>query len=228
MLKLAFYTCFYGGPENPAYRVPVAPSDKYPCFYITNNSDMVQQLAGTRWVPVFDDTPTADNVIESNMVAKRVKTTPHTFPVLRDFDYLCFLDSKLEHVDEHKVELLIDRHFVEQNLAVLMRQHPFVPDSVLFEFRISMNQPRYQLEHDKIARYIESQVQSGLAVTTGYHCACGFIIRNMKHPQTNVIGDMWLEHIQQCGIQDQISFFFVKQHFRGVIYAFTEVPFVNA
>lgn len=107
MLKLAFYTCFYGGSENPAYRVPVAPSERYPCFYITNNSDMVQKLAGTRWVPVFDDTPTADNVIESNMVAKRVKTTPHTFPVLRDFDYLCFLDSKLEHVFRDDVEKIV-------------------------------------------------------------------------------------------------------------------------
>jgi hypothetical protein len=48
----------------------------------------------------------------------------------------------------------------------------------------------------------------------------------MKHPEINKIGETWLNHIQMCGIQDQISFFFVKQLFSDYILPFKEIPFV--
>ena len=36
---------------------------------------------------------------------------------------------------------------------------------------------------------------------------------NMKHNKINTINTTWYQHIKECGIQDQISFFFVKQLF---------------
>jgi hypothetical protein len=39
------------------------------------------------------------------------------------------------------------------------------------------------------------------------------------------INTTWYEHINECGIQDQISFFFIKQLFNNDIYPFFENPF---
>ena len=89
-----------------------------------------------------------------------------------------------------------------------------------------MNDPRYILESEKYKNYIKNQVQNGLSEITEHHCACGFLIRNMKHKQINDLNATWFQHIQECGIQDQISFFFVKQLFKECILPFTEIPFV--
>jgi hypothetical protein len=91
-----------------------------------------------------------------------------------------------------------------------------------------MKQERYRLESKKYKNYITNQVNAGLRVLTPQqkHCACGFLIRNMKHEKMIEINTTWFKHIQECGIQDQISFFFVKQLFYDYIYPFTEIPFL--
>jgi hypothetical protein len=89
-----------------------------------------------------------------------------------------------------------------------------------------MMQERYILECDKYKKYIKNQVNNGLSETTDYHCMCGFLLRNMKHEKIVEINTTWYNHIQECGIQDQISFFFIKQLFLDVIYPFTENPFI--
>jgi len=40
------------------------------------------------------------------------------------------------------------------------------------------------------------------------------------------INTEWFKHIQECGIQCQISLFFIKQLFDDFIYPFTENPFL--
>jgi hypothetical protein len=85
---------------------------------------------------------------------------------------------------------------------------------------------RYKAESERYSEYIKAQIANGLQETVENHCACGFLIRNMKHPAMAEIGRKWFEHIQACGIQDQISFYFVKQLFPGCIRAFDESPFV--
>lgn len=47
----------------------------------------------------------------------------------------------------------------------------------------------------------------------------------MKHEKINEINTTWYQDIQECGIQDQLLFFFVKQLF-DCIYSFVEQPFV--
>ena len=47
-------------------------------------------------------------------------------------------------------------------------------------------------------------------------------LQHLKHEKTNKINETWYEHIQECGIQDQISFFFVKQLFEGYAHSFNE------
>jgi hypothetical protein len=222
---LAFHTCFYGSNANSAFKIPEIPSLLYDCYYYTNNPTILEQLKGTLWIGIYDDKPTNDDMIESCMAGKLIKAMPHTYDELKKYDYLCFLDSKLDHVDEKFVETFIQRYFIEQHYALLLREHPFIRTNVWNEFTESMYQPRYQLEKDKYTSYIHAQLNKGLSVETPHHCACGFLIRNMKHERMIEINQTWYDHIQECGIQDQISFFFVKQLFPDFIHSFTEYPF---
>ena len=225
-LNLAFYTYFYGSNSNPAFKIPSLPSLKYKCYYYTNNKTIIENLQPTGWIGVYEDTPTNDDLIESCMRGKHIKAMPHNYAELKDYDYLCFIDSKAAKVNTAFVEQCIDTYFIKQNYALLLRQHEFLPPDVWVEFNVSMRQERYRLEREKYEAYIHKQVAKGLNTTTPQHCQCGFLIRNMKHPKMIDIDTTWYQHIQECGIQDQISFFFVKQFFEGYIRPFTEYPYV--
>jgi len=220
-LNLAFYTCFYGSDNNSSLVIPKLPSLKYKCYYFTNNKTMIENLKNTNWIGIYDDKPTNDDSIESCMVAKHVKVMPQEYPELKKYKYLCFLDSKLRPVSETFVEQYIVKYCIEQNYALLLCRHTFINDNVWNEYNESMKQHRYVLESDKYRNYIENQIKSGLSETTDSHCQCGFLIRNMKHEKIIELNKTWYQHIQTCGIQDQISFFFVKQLFSENIAPFT-------
>lgn len=224
-MNLSFYTCFYGSNQNQSFKIPQTPSMKYDCYYFTNNLEILGRLKDTKWIGVFNDQPTNDDLIESNMVAKRVKVLPHEYKELRDYDYTCFLDSKLYRVSEAFVENMIDKYFVKQSCALLLRQHEFLKGYVWDEYNESMKQERYRKESARYYKYIQKQLSEGLKETTPRHCQCGFLIRNMKHEKIKELNEMWYRHILECGIQDQISFFFVKQLFFEYVHPFTEVPF---
>lgn len=227
--NLAFYTYFYGSERNDAFKIPTIPSLKYKCFYYTNNLTLLFLLKKTNWIPIYDNKPTNDDLIQSNMIGKYIKTCPHMFPHLKEFDYLCYLDSKLEYVSEKFVENYIHKYFANNtntNYALILRNHTFIKPNVWEEYNVSMEQHRYKIQSDAYKKYINEQVKTGLGTETPYHCQCGFLIRNMKHPEINNIGETWFRHIQMCGIQDQISFFFVKQLFSDYILPFKEIPFV--
>ena len=156
--NLAFYTYFYGSNNNPAFRIPEIPSLKYKCYYFTNNSTMIENLKGTNWIGIYDENPTTDEIIESCMVGKYIKTMPNEYTDLKEYDYLCFLDSKLEKVNEEFVENFITTYFIEQNYALLLREHWFVNNNVWDEYNRSMRQHRYRLESEKYRKYIQKQV----------------------------------------------------------------------
>jgi len=119
----------------------------------------------------------------------------------------------------------ITKYFILQNYAILLKEHTFIKNSVWNEYNESIKEHRYRLESDKYKKYINKQISNGFNEITNNHCQCVLLIRNMKHKKIRDINTTWFEHIQECGIQDQISFFFVKQLFDDCIYSFTENPF---
>jgi hypothetical protein len=225
--NLAFYCYFYGSNNNPAFMIPELPSLKYKCYYFTNNKLIFDKLKNTNWIGIYDDKPTTDDLIESCMIGKHVKTKPHEYSELKNYDYLCYLDSALKKVSETFVENFIQKYFIEQNYALLLRRHTFI-NSLDGEYAESIRyHHKYRLESEKYIKYINKQLQNGLSKTAQIpHSQCGFLIRNMKHAKMIEINNTWYQHIQECGIQDQISFFFVKQLFHEYILPFTEIPFV--
>lgn len=224
---LAFYTHFYGSNLNLSFSIPEIPSLKHKCFYFTNNHSIMDKLKSTQWIGVYHDIITKDDLIESCMVGKHIKAKPHEYEELKGFTYLCAIDSKMDKVNVEFMEKMIVEYFVQQNYALLLRKHPFIEHSVWIELDVSLKQERYRKQMEQYKRYIEKQEGKGLSVNTPNHAACGFLLRNMKNVKTAEIGDTWYQHIQECGIQDQISFFFVKQFFPEYIHVFPEDPFLQ-
>ena len=223
--NLAFYTCFYGDSNNVAYKIPELPSEKYDCYYFSNNKELLKKLDGTKWIQVYDEKEVTDDAIKSCMFGKHIKVVPEDFNVLKKYDYLCFLDSKLGKISEPVIENLIEKYCINQNYALLLRHHVFLNGSIWNEFTESIKQERYVKEKEQYISYIKEQINNGLSETTEKHAQCGLIIRNMKHPNINNLDKTWYSHIQKCGIQDQISFYFVKQLFMNDIYIFKDIPF---
>jgi hypothetical protein len=226
-ISLAFYACFYGSRNNKAFKIPELPSRKYECYYFTNNRMMLEKLEGSGWIKVYDEKPESEDIIESCMLSKRVKVKPEEYKELERYDYLCYMDSKLKkRVNEKFVEEMIRKNMIEKNYALMLRIHPFIRNYVWKEYKESMKQERYRKQGERYLEYIEKQKNRGLSGRTKIHCACGFLIRNMRHDKIREIDRIWYENIEECGIQDQISFFFVKQLYMDNILAFGENPFI--
>jgi hypothetical protein len=225
--NIAFYTCFYGTTDNIAFKIPEIPTEKYPCYYFTNNKDMLEEIKKTKWIGIYDNKPVTEDSIESCFYGKKVKVVPHDFKILKNYNYTIFFDSKLNNINVKLVENYINKYFIDNTYALLLCKHDFITDNVWNEFEESMNQPRYQKEKNKYISYINTQLSNGLDDKTSVHCKCGFLIRKMHHPKIKEIDDTWYSHIKMCGIQDQISFHFVKQLFEKYIFVFDEKIYDN-
>jgi hypothetical protein len=226
-VNLAFYTCFYGIEDNVAFKIPPIPSIDYPCFYYTNNQQMFDKIKETLWIGIYDDKP-YHNYFDSCMDSKNIKAMPHRYKELQQYDYTCYLDSKLGQVNVSFVLDYIETYFVKQNYALLLREHWYNDRNVWSEFFDSMNYERYHSHGDRIRNYIQSQIDAGLKELQPHHSATGFLIRNMKHPEINRLNEIWYQHILVCGIQCQIAFFFAKQFFpEDCILSFTEYPYLT-
>jgi hypothetical protein len=218
-LNLCFYTYFYGSDNNISYKIPPIPSSKYKCYYYTNNKILLEKLKNTKWIGVYDSVNTTDDMIDSAMKSKRVKALPQLYSNLNTYDYTVMYDSKYMLINELVIEELIETYCINNNYALLIRKHPFIND-VFGEFNESLKQERYLIQKEKMLNYINKQLNNGLKEKTGNHSATGFIIRNMKHPEINNINNTWYTHILDCGIECQISFFFVTQLYIDYIYTF--------
>jgi len=223
--KLAFYTCFYGSSDNDAFAIPEAPSLKYDCFYYTNNKDILELIKNSAWIGIYDDVQTTDDSIESPMASATVRIKPSEYKELRNYDYTCFLDSKLQKVNEFFIEELITKYFIEQNYIMLTREHWCISGNVWEEAYESMFQPRYYWQCQTFFDYMKNQISKGFSPITEKHHATGLLVKNMKHERARELETIWWDHLQECGPQGQITFFFVKQLFEGLIHPFPENPF---
>ena len=226
---LAFYTCFYGSNDNIAFKIPPLPSTRYDCYYFTNNPTMLKQIESSGWIPIYDtkDKPVTTDIVASCMMGKEVKVLPDKNSILNQYKYTCFFDSKVPKVSEDFIEDMIEKYFVDQDYALLLREHQWVQPNIWKEYDESMTQERYKKDSEHYKAYINKQLDKGFSSTVPKHGTCYLLLRNMGHPQIAALDSSWYKNIEECGIQDQISFFFVKQAFDKYIYVFNEKPFVD-
>jgi len=213
--RMAYYTCFFGGKSNYSFMIPPLPSLKHDCYFFTNNREIQAQLCGTKWIAIFmNNIPIHNSHQEDSMETKLLKSCPHKFPELSMYEYLCWLDSKLE-IKESKVDELVFQLSNDTNKVLVLSKHSFsdVFTSVWDEFKLAMSVTKYKQQEQQNVRYIETQIKSGFSEKIDIHFCSGWSIRKMCE-KTNEIGDLWYEHIKMCGIECQISLSFIQQKYR--------------
>lgn len=210
---LAYYSGFCGTNSNITNQIPKPPSDIYDCYYYTNNLDIYDQLKSTKWIRKFIYIEPSEDYNTSNFHCKHIKVCPHKYTDLQKYTYLVWLDSKIGKLNEDVVSNIISEYSLDNDM--MLRVHPWLDGSVWLEVDSSLKQERYIPLYDQMHDYINKQLDKGHKDTTDWHVACGIIIRKMTKKSTK-INEKWYRHIIKCGIQDQISFFFVKQLFSRI------------
>ena len=209
---MAFYTAFCGHGRNKANAVKDAPSKTHKCFYFSDNRKSLKKARKKGWIPVelHGGVPLKD-IIESNMRAKHLKVVPHRYKELQGFRYLVYSDAGTR-VDENQIIDVINNDL--KNSAYFLKLHPFNKADVWDEFLEAMHQPRYRTQKEMMKVYIEEQMtEKGLSFRGEYMFWCCFMLRDTQHPLYTEINETWMSHIQKCGIEDQVSFFFIYQIF---------------
>lgn len=218
-IRFAFYTCFFGSDTNDRNCIPEPPVG-YDSYYFTNNDRTYEKLSATKWIRVFVPVSVKNDATLDAMDAKHLKACPYMYKELSSYDATCYFDSALQ-VNAAEVVELATNVFTISNYSMIIARHPFISPTWLpsaqNEFNNAMLQHRYAVQRDQYEAYMAEQIESGLLETDNIHYATGFIVR-MNNMEMRKLGEIWYSHIQRCGIECQISFFFVQQMFKGHIY----------
>ena len=210
---LAYYSGFTGNNTNESCVIPDLPSEIYDCYFYTNNLDLYEKLKDTKWKRRFLYIEPTSDWNESNFQCKQLKTCPHLFSDLLNYQNTVWLDSKLGKLNETVVLQVMSDNMLDTDM--LLRRHPYLNGYIWYEVDLTLHQPRYIPLSDQIHKYVFKSIHSGLKDCTEYHVCCGIIIRRMNN-NIRAIGKKWYEDIKDAGVQDQISFFFVKQQFPNI------------
>ena len=221
---LAFVTGYIGQDGDQA-RIPTVPRAGH-SYFITNLSEVAQAALEQGWMPIMtmcDDTSTE---IARTQASKPLKVFPQQ-AVLRvtskAYKYMVWFDNKFD-VNVAGVNDAVAKWNPKH--ALLMHRHPFLCGDDLrcgadMELKESLKQHRYQLQENQYVKYMEEEARAGFPTHGERHFQCGFLLYRLDHPDCAKIQDMWMAHIERCGIQDQISMYYVAQRFPDGIGEFT-------
>ncbi len=99
--------------------------------------------------------------------------------------------------------------------ALWMFEHPFLHGGAETEMDEAMYQPRYAAQRDKVEAYFARVRTLGLRTEDASltHYCTGVQVWDLRHPDAVRLQETWWEHIVECGLEDQASFFVVQQMF---------------
>jgi hypothetical protein len=211
--ELAVYSTYFGSNKNKTFnaRTVAAGVDHY---FISNNKDILSTVESAGWIPIFLDMEISINRVLSAQQAKIPKALPHIFPKLSNYDFLFYVDDKIEfEVSALKSLLEMMR---KNEKSIIVRAHPSLHGNILNEFAAAMIQPRYQAQRDQTVDYIDAKLHDGLKLKVENLYWTSAILRNMRHPDTIKINEDWYANILECGIECQISFDFIAQKYSSI------------
>ena len=213
-LNLAFYTCYFGGNVSFSKLIPPIPSEKYDCYYFTNNIEIYNSLENTKWIRVYlENIKIHSSDIDNTKETKELRTCSHKFDLLNKYEYLCWFDNKLK-VYDNIVEKIVAKLSQNENIFIAFTKHPYsnIYSSVWNEFNLAMNTERYFKEKNKNIQYIQKKLNQGFSEKIDVFYCGGFQVKK-KCEKMMEFGDLWYSNILECGIEDQISLQFIEQKY---------------
>lgn len=239
-LNVCFYTLFIGSNRNVSNVIRKIPSHVFPCYFYSNDKETLKKAKKLNWIPVeiddqtiiskqhyldsfefvFDDT--IDSYIKSTKLSKYFKCQAHLLSQISKYDYSVYLDSKLI-LENHDLVVKSIRNMKKKGLCYVLKNHPYIKDTVWNEYNEAILFDRYKHEKEKMKKYIHNQIKKGLSsnIITEFF-QTGFIIRDHTNPKTSEINDKWYTDVIKCGCECQISLFFIQQQYSKYI---SSIPF---
>ena len=204
------------------------PSNVYDCFFFTNNNDTYKNLKNTKWKRVFVPVTVKDNINIDSFDSKFLKACPHLVNELNEYEYTVYIDTGSIIISEDYLLQKIKEKLPHTFMMIPHRWWPTIENAVLLEYEKSMEQERYLNEKNRIVNYINNKINQGYLLTLPMHYETGFIVRKQHDESVILLNETWYEEILKCGIQCQISFFFVQQLCSGTVISLCEPldPFI--
>jgi hypothetical protein len=219
-LKLAIYSTYCGAKQHATFCN--RGQSAYPSYFISNNREVLDAAGQKGWNPLFlENAEVTPDPIISAAQSKISKVLPHLIPQLSEYDFLFYVDDKYTINEELIIPLV--QTLYDNNSPIAMKKHPFLNSNILSEYTESLKQPRYFAQRQLMMSYIAAQVKNGLVLDSETHFATGCILRDMRHPDIKKLNETWHQHIRQCGIECQVSFFFITQLFPNIMILPTNV-----
>jgi hypothetical protein len=213
--KFAIYSTFFGASNVKTFN-NTAIDLGFDHYFISNNQDILKIAQGKGWRPIFVELPLTNNRVLSAQQSKIPKALPHYFPALNNYEFLLYVDDKIEFNANKVNKLLLVHTLPGPNFSIMIREHPSLKGNILNELAVSMIQPRYQSQRDQLVEYITCQIKQGHDLKVEHLYWTSAIIRNMTHPDTKIFGEQWYQDILNCGIECQVSFDFVAQRYKSI------------
>lgn len=209
---IAVYSTYCGTFGNKTFNTKQV-SIKYPHYFVSNNIEILNIVAASGWIPIHLNSEVSDNAIVSAHQAKFAKAAPNFIPQLSKYQYILYVDDKIDFDAERLPEFieLLDK----SDSALSIRAHPFLSGNILLEYGKAMQQSRYREQTGKIVSYITNKLKSGYQLESQMYWTSA-ILRNNHHRDTLQINQTWWKDIQHCGIECQISFDFIAQQFKSI------------
>jgi|694.fasta_scaffold14688_10 hypothetical protein len=215
-MRIAAYTTYCGLNDFSTIK-PYPIQTRYPQYLVSNNENFLDTISKSfGYKPIFYDVPVSADPVICAKQSKVPKILPTIFKELTDYDYVIYYDDKIV-LNFFEIESIIDE-LESNNSSMALRKHPTIPKpNVLFDFAESMYQWRYRCDWESMVQYITEELDSGYKLNSETYFATGVVLRNMKHPDTHVINQLWYEHTIRCSAVCQISLHFVQQRFGNIM-----------
>jgi hypothetical protein len=211
--KLAVVSAYCGTTSLATFK-PGSVNSHYPHYFASNNEDILAQAVQAGYKPIYMNCEVSDDPILSCYQAKLPKIVPHKFKLFCQYEFLLWKDDKVL-VDMSRIDEFIGL-LNYQHMSMALRPHDFLSGNILLEFAESMHQERYKQQRQQYVSYLADEFENGAALQCQMYW-CSVILRNMRHPDSIKISNLWWEHMNRCGIQDQISFDVVAQKFASIM-----------
>ena len=214
---IAYVTGVFGNIKGD--NIPSLPS-QYNSYYVTNNTELAKNAQIKGWIPVIvnlrepDTEDITDKYIYWCTKSKYFKVFPQEYLQGKKYDFIVYFDNTF-NVNVKNVNKHIQNWDIKN--SVVFHKHPFLCCGADIELKESLKQDRYVRQKHLIYKYISDEVEKGYVINGERHFQCGFIIYNLNKPDTYIFQNMWMEHNKRCGIEDQVSLYFVAQRFPNSI-----------
>ena len=209
---LAFVTGYIGQDRGGQARIPTVPRAGH-SYFITNLSDVAQAALAKGWIPIMNMCENTATYIDSTQASKPLKVFPQQFVSRvskQAYRFMVWYDNKFD-VNVAGVSDAVAQW--NPNHALLMHRHPFLCCGADVELKESMKHHRYKLQEKQYVKYMEEEARAGFPAHGERHFQCGFLLYRLDHPDCAKIQNMWMAHIKRCGIECQISMYYVAQRF---------------